>query len=129
MEFSNEVLQSLAAEVQKLDRKKRRRNILLPLIVGLVILGSLSPLLFQWIEAKRIGVSVWVLEQAREQKRLWEINLNCLNDKNAPTSTRIEKNGISVEVTVCPTGDTLVAFGKPGQAPIMYRWVKAPRPE
>lgn len=122
MDSSDEVLQSLAAEAEKLDRKKRRRNILLPLIVGLLVVISLTPLIIQWIEAKRIGVSVWDLKQAREQNRLWHANFECARLEKP--SSRIDRDGVLVEVRVCTSGDVLVSIKKPGHE--RFQWIKAP---
>lgn len=79
-----------------------------------------------WEEGKalRLGVARNQLQLAEEHTRLWQANLECLQQQG---SYEVDgPHGIVVRVTLCQrTGDTLLRYHVGDWSPI-YKWVGLP---
>jgi hypothetical protein len=77
-----------------------------------------------WAKAVALGVPWNAVGEAEEQKALWTKNFECSwkepsqTAKTTLTTSRNER----VTVTLCPSGDALVAIQPPGAEP-RFRWI------
>jgi hypothetical protein len=77
-----------------------------------------------WAKAVTLGVPWNAVGEAEEQKALWTKNFECSwkepsqTAKTTMTTSRNER----VTVTLCPSGDALVAIQPPGAEP-RFRWI------
>jgi hypothetical protein len=77
-----------------------------------------------WTKAVMLGVPWNAVGEAEEQKALWTKNFECSwkepaqSAKTTLTTSRNER----VTVTLCPSGDALVAIQPPGAEP-RFRWI------
>jgi hypothetical protein len=77
-----------------------------------------------WTKAVMLGVPWSAVGEAEEQKALWTKNFECSwkepsqTAKTTLTTSRNER----VTVTLCPSGDALVAIQPPGAEP-RFRWI------
>ena len=77
-----------------------------------------------WTKAVMLGVPWSAVGEAEEQKALWTKNFECSwkepaqSAKTTLTTSRNER----VTVTLCPSGDALVAIQPPGAEP-RFRWI------
>jgi hypothetical protein len=77
-----------------------------------------------WAKAYMLNVPWNAVSEAEEQKALWTKNFECSwkepsqTAKTTLTTTRNER----VTVTLCPSGDALVAIQPPGSEP-RFRWI------
>ena len=77
-----------------------------------------------WTKAVMLGVPWNAVGEAEEQKALWTKNFECSwkepsqTAKTTLTTSRNER----VTVTLCPSGDALVAIQPPGAEP-RFRWI------
>jgi hypothetical protein len=95
--------------------------LLYPSLVATLL--SAVPTWMGHIQAANLGVKTSDLAQAKEQKRLWEINLDCTR---AQEIQRIRTTrATEVGAQVCPSGDVLVQLRRPGAEQTIYRWVSA----
>lgn len=94
----------------------------LALALGGSVAGSI-PTVIREVKAWRLGVQSSQLDLVREQARLWERNVACLQEGS---SYEIDgPQGIVVRVTLCTTGDALLRYHLNAWPPI-YRWVALP---
>jgi len=89
----------------------------------LLALGGSMPTVLREVKAWRLGVRSQQLDLAREQARLWERNLPCIQEQG--TWEIDGPHGIVVRVTLCRTGDTLLRYHVGSWEPI-YRWMALP---
>jgi hypothetical protein len=95
--------------------------LLYPSLVATLI--TAVPTWVDHIQAANIGVKASDLAQAKEQKRLWETNLDCTR---AQEIQRIRtSHNTEVGAQVCPSGDVLVQLKRPSADQTIYRWVSA----
>jgi hypothetical protein len=95
--------------------------LLYPSLVATLI--TAVPTWIDRIQAANIGVKASDLAQAKEQKRLWETNLDCTR---AQEIQRIRtSHNTEVGAQVCPSGDVLVQLKRPSADQTIYRWVSA----
>jgi len=82
------------------------------------------PRVWEEVKALRLGVARNQLQLAEEHTRLWQANLECLQQQG---SYEVDgPHGIVVRVTLCQrTGDTLLRYHVGDWTPI-YRWVALP---
>lgn len=82
------------------------------------------PRVWEEYKALRMGVARDQLQLAQEQQRLWQANLECLQQGS---SYEVDgPHNIVVRVTLCQrTGDTLLRYHVGDWSPI-YRWVSLP---
>jgi hypothetical protein len=87
-------------------------------------LGGSIPTVLQAIKARRLDTTYQKVQLAEEQQRLWERNLECLQQQG---SYEVDgPHGIVVRVTLCSqTGDTLLRYHV-NEWPSIYRWVALP---
>lgn len=95
--------------------------LLYPSLVATLL--SAVPSWIDHIQAANIGVKTSDLAQAKEQKRLWETNLDCTR---AQEIQRIRTtHDTEVAAQVCPSGDVLVQVRRPSADQTIFRWVSA----
>jgi hypothetical protein len=95
--------------------------LLYPSLVATLI--TAVPTWIDRIQAANIGVKASDLAQAKEQKRLWETNLDCTR---AQEIQRIRtSHNTEVGAQVCPSGDVLVQLRRPSADQTIFRWVSA----
>jgi hypothetical protein len=95
--------------------------LLYPSLVATLL--SAVPSWLDHIQAANIGVKTSDLAQAKEQKRLWETNLDCTR---AQEIQRIRtSHNTEVGAQVCPSGDVLVQLRRPSADQTIFRWVSA----
>jgi hypothetical protein len=90
----------------------------------LLALFGAMPTIVQHIKAWRLETSASKVQLVEEQQRLWERNLECLQQSGMYEVDG--PHGIVVRVTLCAsTGDTLLRYHVRDWSPI-YRWVALP---
>lgn len=95
--------------------------LLYPSLVATLL--SAVPTWLDHIQAAKIGVKTSDLAQAKEQKRLWEANLDCTR---AQEIQRIRTpRDTEVGAQVCPSGDVLVQIRRQSGDQNIFRWVSA----
>ena len=95
--------------------------LLYPSLVATLL--SAAPSWLDHIQAANIGVKTSDLAQAKEQKRLWEANLECTRGQEIQ---RIRTTpDMEVGAQICPSGDVLVQLRRPSADQTIYRWVSA----
>jgi len=87
-----------------------KNKFLQQIIISLIaLLTAVSPYLFKYIDSIRLGVTYNSVEFAKEQRVLWEKNIDCLlENKNKVSFKRIDNSTISM--TVCKSGDILMDY-------------------
>ena len=77
-----------------------------------------------WAKAYMLNVPWNAVSEAEEQKALWTKNFECSWKEPAQTSTTSMTTGRNerITVTLCPSGDALVAIQPPGAEP-RFRWI------
>lgn len=75
------------------------------------------------IQAANIGVKTSDLAQAKEQKRLWEANLDCAWAQEVQRIRTTRDTEVGAQV--CPSGDVLVQLRRPSADQTIFRWVSA----
>jgi hypothetical protein len=91
-----------------------------------IITGAIGavPQYTTWAKAYMLNVPWNAVSEAEEQKALWTKNFECSwkepaqTAKTTLTTTRNER----VTITLCPSGDALVAIQPPGGEP-RFRWI------
>lgn len=87
----------------------------------LVALIGAIPQYGQWVWAWQHEMPANQVDQAVEQRRLWEANLDCYKRANSYLVNTVMQEVI--ELTVCPnTGDLLLKLEIAGNPPV-YRWI------
>jgi hypothetical protein len=90
----------------------------------LLALGGSVPTIMQQVKAWRLETTASKVQLVEEQQKLWERNLECLQQGSI-----YEVDGphsIVVRVTLCSqTGDTLLRYHL-HEWPAIYRWVSLP---
>lgn len=81
------------------------------------------PRVWEEYKALRLGVARSELQLVQEQEKLWSRNAECLQQGS---SYEIDgPHSITVRVTLCQTGDTLLRYHVNAWPPI-YKWVGLP---
>jgi hypothetical protein len=77
-----------------------------------------------WTKAVMLGVPWSAVGEAEEQKALWTKNFECSWKEPAQTAktTMTTSRNERVTITLCPSGDALVAIQPPGAEP-RFRWI------
>lgn len=94
--------------------------VLYPAIAS-AVLGAI-PTAWQALKAWRLNVNYDKVQQAAEQQRLWERNLDCLEAK--PVYSVEGPSGAVIGVTLCPSGDALLRYDSGEQ--VTYTWIPYP---
>jgi hypothetical protein len=82
------------------------------------------PRVWEEYKALRLGVARSELQLAQEQERLWQRNLECIQEQG--TWEIDGPHGIVVRATLCSqTGDVLLRYHV-GEWPSIYRWMALP---
>jgi hypothetical protein len=90
----------------------------------LLALGGSLPTVIRELKAWRLGVQSSQLDLALEQARLWERNLECIQEQG--TWEIDGPHGIVVRATLCShTGDVLLRYHL-NEWPSIYKWVSLP---
>jgi len=95
--------------------------LLYPSLVATLL--SAVPSWLDHIQAANIGVKTSDLAQAKEQKRLWEANLDCTRGQEIQRIRTTRDTEVSAQV--CPSGDVLVQLRRPSADQTIFRWVSA----
>lgn len=95
--------------------------LLYPSLVATLV--SAVPSWIDHIQAANIGVKTSDLEQAKEQKRLWEANLDCTRAQEIQRIRTTRDTEVGAQV--CPSGDVLVQLRRPSADQTIFRWVSA----
>lgn len=107
------------------DRKKRKWwQWLLAYPTILTSLAGAVPQYTTWAKAYMLDVPWGTVSEAEEQKTLWTKNFECSWKESAQTArTAVTTNrNERVSITVCQSGDALVALQPPGSEP-RFRWI------
>ena len=91
------------------------------IITGLI--GAV-PQYSTWVKAYVLNVPWGAVSEAEEQKALWSKNFECSwkESAQAGTTSMTTSRDERVTVTLCRSGDALVAFQPPGSEP-RFRWI------
>ena len=84
---------------------------------------SAVPTWLDHIQAANIGVKTSDLAQAKEQKRLWEANLDCTRAQEIQRMRTTRDTEVGAQVY--PSGDVLVQIKRPSADQTIFRWVIA----
>jgi len=95
--------------------------LLYPSLVATLL--SAVPTWLDHIQAANIGVKTSDLAQAKEQKRLWETNLDCARAQEIQRIRTTRDTEVGAQV--CPSGDVLVQIRRPSGDQNIFRWVSA----
>ena len=95
--------------------------LLYPSLVATLL--SAVPSWIDHIQAANIGVKTSDLAQAKEQKRLWEANLDCTRAQEIQRIRTTRDTEVSAQV--CPSGDVLVQLRRRSADRTVFRWVSA----
>lgn len=95
--------------------------LLYPSLVATLL--SAVPTWLDHIQAANIGVKTSDLAQAKEQKRLWEANLDCARAQEIQRIRTTRDTEVGAQV--CPSGDVLVQIRRPSGDRNIFRWVSA----
>ena len=109
----------------KRDGKKRKWwQWLLAYPTILTSVAGAVPQYTTWAKAYMLDVPWGAVSEAEEQKGLWTKNFECSWKESAQTArTSVTSNrNERVSITVCQSGDALVAFQPPGSEP-RFRWI------
>jgi hypothetical protein len=91
-----------------------------------IITGAIGavPQYTTWAKAYVLNVPWSAVSEAEEQKALWTKNFECSWKEPAQTAktTLTTSRNERVTVTLCPSGDALVAIQPPGAEP-RFRWI------
>jgi hypothetical protein len=91
-----------------------------------IITGTIGavPQYTTWVKAYMLNVPWNAVSEAEEQKALWTKNLECSWKEPAQTArtTMTTSRNERVTITLCPSGDALVAIQPAGAEP-RFRWV------
>lgn len=90
--------------------------------IASAVLGAI-PTAWQAVKAWRLDVNYNQVQQAAEQQRLWERNLDCLEAK--PVYSVAGPDGATIGVTLCPSGDALLRYASGKQ--VTYTWIPYPQ--
>jgi hypothetical protein len=91
-----------------------------------IITGAIGavPQYTTWVKAYMLNVPWNAVSEAEEQKALWTKNFECSWKEPAQTAktTMTTSRNERVTITLCPSGDALVAIQPPGAEP-RFRWI------
>ncbi|HEY7652951.1 MAG TPA: hypothetical protein VIG07_09035 [Methylomirabilota bacterium] len=91
-----------------------------------IITGAVGavPQYTTWAKAVVLGVPWSAVSEAEEQKALWTKNFECSWKEPVQTArtTLTTSRNERVTITLCPSGDALVALQPPGAEP-RFRWI------
>ena len=107
------------------DRRKRKWwqwLLAYPTIITSVV-GAV-PQYTTWAKAYMLNVPWNAVSEAEEQEALWTKNMECSwkEPAQAARTSMITSRGERVTITLCPSGDALVAIEPRGAAP-RFRWI------
>jgi hypothetical protein len=91
-----------------------------------IITGAIGavPQYTTWVKAYMLNVPWNAVSEAEEQKALWTKNFECSWKEPAQSAKTTMTTGRNerVTITLCPSGDALVAIQPPGGEP-RFRWI------
>lgn len=87
----------------------------------IVALLTALPTIYQGFQAVILNVPFWDVNDAVDQRRLWEKNYQCLQGRTFERVTT--EQHVSVSALACPSGDVCVIVMAPGEAE-RIRWIE-----
>ena len=86
--------------------------------LAISLMGSI-PTFYELYSARSMGVEYGTVKQAKQQKDMWQKNMECTA---APFDWLTTPTNTLVDATICRSGDVLVRVKSPDQQQF-YRWV------